>query len=455
MDARHDDEFHVGSEERSRSRVPKSISMGKKKVHLSSSSDSSHDEGSGLETDDHETTPSIRQHGKSKSRNGMTLNYDTDDQSLPATRTKETPAPTSHVDDNDDGFMSDCDASPAPPPKKQVKEDTASRYRKVNTYQKDLKTKGRKKRARSTKQTSARNRDSGNYSFGHEKDPGGELEDLHPNFENPKFGPYELEPLLLSNDQVDTVVQVPASLSRYLAPFQKEGVRFMYECLARKSGVILGDEMGCGKTVQVISLLCALFNKTGTRKDFLDDRNRYSLVRKKIVKMQKLRDQALHMGEVVDENIEEWKTSLSLSPWNPVMIIVPPTILDTWKDAFRTFSHFSVSFYCGRTKVDAIESVLYGSADILLVPKSMFQDETHLREFERIKWKLIIIDEFHNFKNHRAKISEHLRSLKVLHQPLVLGMTGTPMQNNHTELWNLVDLIETTTLERKMNLEPI
>jgi hypothetical protein len=238
-----DDEFHVDSEERSRTRVPKSISVGKKKAHLSSSSDSSHDEGSGLETDDHETTPFIRQHGKSKSRNIMTLNYDTDDQSLPATRTKETPAPTSHADDNDDGFMSDYDASPAPQPKKQVKEDTASRCRKENSSQKDLKTKGRKKRASSSKQGSARIRDSDNYSFGHQKDPGGKLEDLHPNFENPKFGPYELEPLLLSNDQVDTVVQVPASLSRYLAPFQKEGVRFMYECLARKSGVILGDEM--------------------------------------------------------------------------------------------------------------------------------------------------------------------------------------------------------------------
>jgi SNF2 family DNA or RNA helicase len=173
--------------------------------------------------------------------------------------------------------------------------------------------------------------------------------------------------------------------------------------------------------------------------------------------MQKLRDQALRMGEVVDDNIEEWKTSLSLSPWNPVMIIVPPTIVDTWRNAFQTFSHFPVSFYCGRTKVDAIENVLYGSADILLVPKSMFQDEAHSKELERIKWKLIIIDEFHNFKNHNAKISKHLRRLKAVHQPLVLGMTGTPMQNNHTELWNLVDLIETnyfgTKDEFRVNIE--
>lgn len=196
--------------------------------------------------------------------------------------------------------------------------------------------------------------------------------------------------------------------------------------------------------MQVISLLCALFKKTGTRKDFTDIRDRNVLVRQKVSKVQRLKDQALHMGEVFNDDIEEWKTSsLSLSPWNPVMIIVPPTIMDTWKNAFETFSHFSVSFYSGKTRVNAINSLLHGSADILIVPKSAFQDKRHLSEFEKVKWKVIIIDEFHNFKNHKAKISIHLRKLKELHKPLVLGMTGTPMQNNHTELWNLVDLVET------------
>jgi len=151
----------------------------------------------------------------------------------------------------------------------------------------------------------------------------------------------------------------------------------------------------------------------------------------------------MHMGEVLTEDIGDWNKSLSLSPWNPVMIIVPPTILDTWKNAFETFSHFSVSFYSSKTKMDAIQSVLYGSADILVVPKSAFQDERHVDELKRVEWKLIVIDEFHNFKNYKAKISIHLRELKELHNPLILGMTGTPMQNNHTELWNLVDLVET------------
>ena len=200
-----------------------------------------------------------------------------------------------------------------------------------------------------------------------------------------------------------------------------------------------------------------MFNKTGSKRDFLDIQRRNNLVTKHILQVQRYKDQALHMGEVVDENIEDWQTSLSLSPWHPVMIIVPPTILDTWLNAFTTFSYFSVSCYSSKRKNDTINSVLYGSTDILLVTKSAFQDKKHLDELKRLRWKLVIIDEFHNFKNYKAKISLHLRELKQLHRPLILGMTGTPMQNNHTELWNLVDLIETnyfgTKDEFKTNID--
>lgn len=36
--------------------------------------------------------------------------------------------------------------------------------------------------------------------------------------------------------------------------------------------------------------------------------------------------------------------------------------------------------------------------------------------------------------------------MKSIHRNLVVGMTGTLMQNNHAELWNLIDLVETDYL---------
>jgi hypothetical protein len=88
-------------------------------------------------------------------------------------------------------------------------------------------------------------------------------EDLKPTLTNPKFGPDELVPFYLTrgnqednNDGDDAGEKdnnekkhsaekqsIPASLNRYLAPFQREGVKFMYKVLTGGSGVILGDEM--------------------------------------------------------------------------------------------------------------------------------------------------------------------------------------------------------------------
>lgn len=171
-------------------------------------------------------------------------------------------------------------------------------------------------------------------------------------------------------------------------------------------------------------MLCALFDKAGTGKDLQDIRHRKNLVRKHRSKLQNLKDKALCSGDIVEDNIEEWKMSQALSPWHPVMIIVPPTICDTWKRAFQEFSHFSVSLYRGKDRAEALNSIIFGSADILLVPKSAFQDDHRYSELEIVKWKMVIIDEFHNFKNFKAKLSEHLRELKQMHQPFVIGMTG-------------------------------
>ena len=44
---------------------------------------------------------------------------------------------------------------------------------------------------------------------------------------------------------------VPASLSRYLFDYQKEGVRFLHNCLTKRMGSVLGDEMVCEGTCLV------------------------------------------------------------------------------------------------------------------------------------------------------------------------------------------------------------
>ncbi len=62
-------------------------------------------------------------------------------------------------------------------------------------------------------------------------------EELHPTLTDPKFGPFDLEPLVLEHKSTKQGHQVPKALNRYLAPFQQDGVKFIYKCLM--------DNMGC------------------------------------------------------------------------------------------------------------------------------------------------------------------------------------------------------------------
>jgi hypothetical protein len=74
-----------------------------------------------------------------------------------------------------------------------------------------------------------------------------------PFFENPKFGPLEFEPFVLNpgNLGIESPVCVPATISRYLPPYQKEGIKFLYDrAITSDHGAVLGD----GKSSQFLFL---------------------------------------------------------------------------------------------------------------------------------------------------------------------------------------------------------
>jgi len=270
------------------------------------------------------------------------------------------------------------------------------------------------------------------------------LEDfVHPEIEDPFFGPFEFKPLKLGKG-TKSAASVPASLSRYLAPYQKEGIQFMHKCLAAKSGTIMGDEMGLGKTVQVIGLLSALFEKTGTGIDLLMIHRRNNTIMQQRERAIREEEKANLEGRLYIPKKLDAK-SLDLPSWYPVLIIVPPSVVENWKNEFERFSNFAVAIFSGKRaeRNRALDKLRDGRAEVLIAAKSLFQEKSGAKDLNEISWKLVIIDEFHTFKNKAGKLSEHLRMLKADHRPLVLGMTGTLMQNDHKELWNLIDLVET------------
>ena len=88
--------------------------------------------------------------------------------------------------------------------------------------------------------------------------------------------PLQTEHEKLKSDQdYEVHVVVDPILSKVLRPHQREGVRFLYDCITGTKipdsfGCIMADEMGLGKTLQCITLLWTLLKQSPSGKKMID-----------------------------------------------------------------------------------------------------------------------------------------------------------------------------------------
>ena len=57
---------------------------------------------------------------------------------------------------------------------------------------------------------------------------------------------------------------------------------------------------------------------------------------------------------------------------------------------------------------------------------------------QRFRWKYIVVDEGHRLKNLNSRL---IRELKAYTSAYRLLLTGTPLQNNLSELWSLLNFL--------------
>jgi hypothetical protein len=62
---------------------------------------------------------------------------------------------------------------------------------------------------------------------------------LIPHFDDPKFGPFELEPFAIGPHDSNRYF-VPASIIRYLPDYQRDGIKFMCDAVIEYGGALLG-----------------------------------------------------------------------------------------------------------------------------------------------------------------------------------------------------------------------
>lgn len=193
-----------------------------------------------------------------------------------------------------------------------------------------------------------------------------------------------------------------------LRDYQVEGLTWLLRCWYTKRSSILADEMGLGKTVQVVT--------------FLE-----------------------HLWDV--ENIK-----------GPFMVCVPLSTVEHWRRETEGWTNMTVCVYHdtggGRDMRDIIREYEWhykGRSKRLLKFQVLITTYDDLiRDYEElaeVPWRVVVVDEAHRLRQMNSKLAECMRSVctKGLnaygYQHRIL-MTGTPLQNNTSELWSLLNFIE-------------
>jgi len=182
-------------------------------------------------------------------------------------------------------------------------------------------------------------------------------------------------------------VEVPALLRGQLRGYQHKGLNWLAAMYAQKSNGILADEMGLGKTIQTISLLAHLANNLGI--------------------------------------------------WGPHLVIVPTSVVLNWEVEFKKFlPGFKILAYTGNIEERKMKRMGWSHDNRWHVVITSYQ--LALRDaavLKRRRWHYMVLDEAHNIKNFN---SLRWQTLLGFNTQARLLLTGTPLQNNLSELWSLL-----------------
>ncbi|KAF7310438.1 hypothetical protein HMN09_00585900 [Mycena chlorophos] len=175
-----------------------------------------------------------------------------------------------------------------------------------------------------------------------------------------------------------------------LKEYQLKGLQWMVSLYNNRLNGILADEMGLGKTIQTISLISFLI-------------------------------ESKHL-------------------YGPYLVIVPLSTMTNWSGEFAKWApSIKVISYKGNpTQRRELEKELrVGQFQVLLTTyEYIIKDRPILC---KLKWLHMIIDEGHRMKNTQSKLTITLTTYYSSKYRLLLS--GTPLQNNLTELWSLLNFV--------------
>lgn len=186
------------------------------------------------------------------------------------------------------------------------------------------------------------------------------------------------------------------SLARVLKPHQHAGLQWLLQLWEERRHGILADEMGVGKTVQVIALLAAIAERGDAR---------------------------------------------------PSLVVVPKTVLDDWikecNDWYPSASVLRLHAVESQAKdrpgiLELLDRVADLSSHTIVLSTFEFVARRRVRKaLAKVEWACLVVDEAQRLKSDASLLRESL-ALIVVSASVRLLLTGTPLQNNLKELWALL-----------------
>ncbi len=173
-------------------------------------------------------------------------------------------------------------------------------------------------------------------------------------------------------------------LQATLRPYQQEGIKWMKYLYDNNLGGCLADDMGLGKTVQTIGLLTLIYPK----------------VKK------------------------------------PTLIVMPRSLLFNWQNELQRFAP-QLSFYTYYAGDRDLEAAM--KHQVILTTYALIRND--IEQLRHKAFHMIILDESQNIKNTTSQTTQATFLLKADHR---LALSGTPIENNLTELYSLFRFLNPT-----------
>jgi SNF2 family DNA or RNA helicase len=172
----------------------------------------------------------------------------------------------------------------------------------------------------------------------------------------------------------------PEGLDGSLRDYQQQGLQWMTQLVDLGLGGILADDMGLGKTVMLIAL-----------------------------------------------HLQRARTTSA-----PTLVVCPASVLGNWEREVQRFAPgVNVRRYHGAGR--RLDGVTDG---FVITTYATMRADSEALAAHRPGWGLVVADEAQNVKNPRSRSAQALRGIGA---DARLALTGTPVENNLSELWAILD----------------